>query len=321
MINRRTFLAGSLAAVGAGAVPLRAGDPGAPPTPVARRGNRIAVSTYSFWRFLPDTRVPIEDCIRQAAAMGFDAVEILHRQMDGEDNDTLQRIKRCALIEGVDLCGLSIHQGFLTPDEADRRKNIGHTIHCIELAGKLGIPAMRVNTGRWGTSASFEELMKNRGEEPPLPGRTEEEAFGWVVDAFGACLAKARDCGVTLALENHWGLARTPQGLLRIVDAVNSPWLQVNMDTGNFLQDPYGRLEQIAARTVYVHAKTYYGGGLWYTLDLDYPRIAGILRKAGYHGYVSLEYEGKEDYHYALPRSLATLRAAFAWDQRGVETE
>ena len=43
-----------------------------------------------------------------------------------------------------------------------------------------------------------------------------------------------------------------------------------------------------------VQAKTYYGGGEWYTLDLDYPRIAGILRKAGFHGYVSLEMEGKE---------------------------
>ena len=44
-----------------------------------------------------------------------------------------------------------------------------------------------------------------------------------------------------------------------------------------------------------VQAKTYYGGGEWYTLDLDYPRIAGILRKAGFRGWVSLEMEGKED--------------------------
>ncbi len=46
---------------------------------------------------------------------------------------------------------------------------------------------------------------------------------------------------------------------------------------------------------VFVQAKTYYGGGLWYTLDLDYPRIAKMLMAHKYHGYVSLEFEGKED--------------------------
>jgi sugar phosphate isomerase/epimerase len=96
------------------------------------------------------------------------------------------------------------------------------------------------------------------------------------------------------------------------VDAINSPWLQVTMDTGNFLEDPYDKLEKIASKAVYVHAKTYYGGGLWYTLDLDYARIAGILRRHHYHGYISLEYEGKEDYRTALPKSLALLRGSFA---------
>jgi sugar phosphate isomerase/epimerase len=256
--------------------------------------------------------LPIEDCIRQAAAIGFDAVEILHRQMTSEDNAYLQQIKRCALVEGVDLCGLSIHQGFLSPDPKIRQKNIDHTLHGIELAYKLGIPAMRVNTGSWGTSKSFDELMKNRGIEPPVAGHTEEDGFKWVTDALTACVAKAQECGVTLTLENHWGLARTPQGQLRIVNAVNLPWLQVHMDTGNFLEDPYDKLEVIAPKTVYVHAKTYFGGGLWYTLDLDYPRIAGILRKHNYRGYVSLEYEGKEDWRTAIPKSYALLCTAFS---------
>jgi sugar phosphate isomerase/epimerase len=60
-----------------------------------------------------------------------------------------------------------------------------------------------------------------------------------------------------------------------------------------------------------VQAKTYYGGGEWYTLDLDYRRIARILREAGYTGYVSLEMEGKEDPETAVPKSLALLRRAF----------
>ena len=61
-----------------------------------------------------------------------------------------------------------------------------------------------------------------------------------------------------------------------------------------------------------MHAKMYYGGGLWYTLDLDYPRIAKIMRKHNYRGYVSLEFEGNEDYKIAIPKSLALLRNAFS---------
>ena len=96
--------------------------------------------------------------------------------------------------------------------------------------------------------------------------------------------------------------------MLRIVKAVPSPWLGVTLDTGNFLEDPYEKLEAIAPRATYVHAKTYYGGGVWYTLDLDYDRIAAILRKANYRGFISLEYEGKESPATAVPKSLALLR-------------
>ncbi|MFZ9745819.1 MAG: sugar phosphate isomerase/epimerase, partial [Opitutaceae bacterium] len=58
-------------------------------------------------------------------------------------------------------------------------------------------------------------------------------------------------------------------------------------------------------------AKTYPGGGEWYTLDLDYPRIAAMLADAGYSGWVALEMEGKEDPATAVPRSLEVLRRAF----------
>ena len=153
--------------------------------------------------------------------------------------------------------------------------------------------------------------MANRGLEPVLPGHTEEEGFKWCIDAIRRCLAKAEECGVLLALENHWGLARTPEGLLRIIDAIPSPWLGVLMDTGNFLESPYEKLKQIAPKTVFVQAKTYNGGGEWYTLELDYKRIASILAEVNYSGYVSLEFEGKESPETAVPKSIALLRTAF----------
>ncbi len=67
----------------------------------------------------------------------------------------------------------------------------------------------------------------------------------------------------------------------------------------------------MAPRTVLVQAKTYYGGGQWYTLDLDYPRIGKILNEHGYRGWISLEFEGMEDYRTAIPKSLELLRRSF----------
>ena len=175
--------------------------------------NRIAVSTYSFWQFKNEALRPVDACIEHAARMGFDGVELLHRQMDSEDNAYLQKLKRLAFLHGLDLCGLSIHQGFVSPDADERRKNIDHTVRCIELAYALGIPTIRVNTGRWGTSRDFDDLMANRGIEPPLPGYTDEDGFPWVIDSLEKCLPAAERCGVTLGLENHWGLGLTPDHL------------------------------------------------------------------------------------------------------------
>jgi sugar phosphate isomerase/epimerase len=246
-----------------------------------------------------------------ASDMGFDAVEILLQQLPRTSPEYLQRLKRRAFKLGLQFNGLSTHQTFMSPKKEERQKNVELVISQIETAYALGIPTMRVNTGRWGTSRDFDELMKNKGIEPNLPGHTDDEGFGWVIDGYGACLKTAEKCGVTLGLENHWGLGRTPEGVVRIVTALNSPWLQVTLDTGNFLEDPYEKLEKIAPYAILVQTKTYYGGGIWYSLDLDYDRIAALLHKANYRGYLSLEFEGMEDPRTAVPKSLALLRKAF----------
>lgn len=270
---------------------------------------KLGVSTYSYWHFKPE-RVSIEHVLEEAARLELDGVEILHQQMASETNPYLQQLKRLAFIHGLDLYALSIHQGFVSPDAETRQKNINHTVRCIRLAHELGIPAIRLNSGRWGTVGSFGELMKTEGQEPTLPGHTVDEAFDWVIAAIEKCLPDAEKYGVLLGLENHWGLTCTPEGVNRIVAAIASDWLKVTMDCGNFLSDPYGKLKQIAPEAVLVHAKTYYGGGEWYTLDLDYAKIVDILKSVGFQGYVSIEFEGRADAHIGVPRSVAMLRDA-----------
>ena len=271
---------------------------------------RLAVSTYSYWHF-KTAKYPIEKVIDSAYDLGFDGVELLHRQFESEELPYLNKLRQQAFRKGLDLVMLSIHQDFVTPDKEERAKHVAHTKHCIELAAQLGIPAIRLNSGRWKTIKSFDDLMKVKGDEPALPGFAESDAIGWCVDSIKECIPTAEKHGVMMALENHWGLTTKVDVLLRIHKMVGSPWLGINMDTGNYPGDPYAGIEQLAPFANIIQAKTYHGGGEWYTLDLDYKRIAKIVRSAGYTGYVSLEMEGKEDPLTAVAKSYKTLRDAF----------
>jgi L-ribulose-5-phosphate 3-epimerase len=313
MLNRRSFLTTS-ACIGV-ALAGRADQNEKRSAAAHKKRIKLGIATYSYWHFKTE-KVSIETVIEKAADLGVEGLDILHRQMDIPEKEPLtpahrsylQRLKRHAFRNGIAPVCLSIHQNFVLPEAAERQKQIDHTHKCIEIAYELGVPCIRLNSGRWNTIKSFDDLMKARGIEPILPGFTEDDGFKWCIDCIEKCIPKAAQCGVVLALENHWGLSRTPEGQLRIINAVPSPWVGALMDTGNFMEDPYDKLSMIAPKTVYAQAKTYYGGGEWYTLELDYERIAKILKAAGYTGYISLEFEGKENPDVGVHKSIELLR-------------
>ncbi|QNL50222.1 sugar phosphate isomerase/epimerase [Olivibacter sp. SDN3] len=268
---------------------------------------RFAVSTYSYWHFEKE-KYPIERVIENASKLGFDGVEILHRQMENETLPYMNKLKRLAFDAGLALPMLSIHQSFVKPDANERKKDIDHTIKCINLAVQMGIPCIRMNTGSWGTGRKAPDYYQT-GKETPLPGYTDQDAINWCIDSMGECLVEAEKVGVILAIENHWGLSSNIDYLEKIYKSLaSSPAMGLNLDTGNYVGDPYPQFERLLPYANIIQAKTYFGGGHYYDLDLDYVQIGEIIRKVGFKGYVSLEMEGKEDPETAVPKSLALLR-------------
>ena len=177
--------------------------------------NSIGVSTYSYWGFRRAEFRPIEKCLDIAAEQGFEGVEILQVQMEDFRPSYLQKIKKHAFLNGLALMGFSTHQDFVDPDPRKRRHNVEQTIFYINQAHELGIPTIRINTGRWNTSKNFDHLMANRGIEPVLDGYTEKEGYNWVIDSIGKLVGEAEKSGVILGLENHWGLGLTPREFLK----------------------------------------------------------------------------------------------------------
>jgi len=274
---------------------------------------RLGTSSYSYWHFTPE-KTPLDVVFAEANKLGLNGVEILHRQMLSEDNSYLQSLKRQAFHLGLDLYNLSIHQDFVWETAEERQQHIDHTLHCIDLAHELGIGSIRVNSGGWRKQGSFDDLIKAKGWVEPWEGYSKEDGMKWCVDAIHACLPHAEKRGVMLLLENHWGLTTFAADMAYLIETVDSPWFKAILDMGNFIfeEDMYKAMARIAPHVWLAHAKTYHGGGSWYTLDLDYSRVFKTLLAVGFQGYVSIEMEGAEAAESAVPKSVAMLREAWA---------
>jgi len=163
-----------------------------------------------------------------------------------------------------------------------------------DVSADLGAPAIRIFAG-----------TAPRGVD-------ETQARKWAVECIESCCDAASKRGVFLAVENHGGVVAKAEGLLEIVKAVGCPWVGINLDTGNFHSaDPYEELARCAPYAVTCQLKTQVSTG-GKSEDVDIPRIAALLRKANYRGYVTLEYEDREDPMTAVPRWLEKMRAALA---------
>ena len=139
----------------------------------------------------------------------------------------------------------------------------------------------------------------------PLPSGWDSSGF-WLEAIREAC-AHAGTRGVILALENHGGIVSTAEQLLSIVKDVDSEWFGVNWDSGNFESaDAYGALAAIAPYAVTSHIKANIGSPAG-PVAADLSRVIGILRDAGYRGWLSLEYEEEEDAKVAVPKLLKEL--------------
>ena len=144
-------------------------------------------------------------------------------------------------------------------------------------------------------------------------GDTEEKARARCVETIQEACDHAAKYGIILALENHGGIVSTAEEILEIVRAVKSPWLGINLDTGNFrTDDPYADLEKIAPYAVNVQMKGEVHPRSKGEEPADLPRLVKILRDADYQGYVALEYESKEDPWTAVPRLLKRMKELFA---------
>ena len=140
-----------------------------------------------------------------------------------------------------------------------------------------------------------------------------EEADKLVVSALEECSDYAGQKGIFLGIENHDAIG-SAEHLLKLIKQVNSRWLGVNLDSGNFrTENPYDDFAKIAPYAVNVQMKTeIHRLGAKESEPADLAKKVKILRDAHYQGYVALEYEAKENPYTAVPPVLKRMKELFA---------
>jgi sugar phosphate isomerase/epimerase len=255
---------------------------------------KVSCCAYSFRDYLTKGKMNLEGFLELCANLGFDGVEVTSYYFPGypnrPDDAYIYKLKKKAMLLGLDVSGTSASNDFCNPDKARRAKDIENVKMWVECGSKLGAPEIRVFGGNG--------IPKEH---------TEEEVTEWVAEALKECADYGEKYGVMIALENHGGFPDKAEQVLRLLKMVNSEWIGANLDTGGFgrSEAPYKEIATVAPYAITCHVKVNIGKE-----PVDMNRVVKILRDANYRGYLPIEYEEKEDPMTGVPAFLKEIKKA-----------
>jgi L-ribulose-5-phosphate 3-epimerase len=278
--TRRTFLATGAAVCGAAvAGPLRA--LAADPAPAAAKELpfRISLAQWSLHNTIFAGKLDNLDFPRTAKQQfGIEAVEYVNQffKDKARDNDYIAELAKRAADEGVTnvlvMCDGLGNLG--DPDDKSRTKAVENHYPWVEAAKRLGCHSIRVNAASKG---SFEEQQK------------------LAADGLARLSEFATQLGMNVIVENHGGLSSNGEWLAGVMKIVNKPNCGTLPDFGNFYDyDRYRGVEELMPFAKGVSAKSHDFDGEGNEVRTDYAKMMKIVLAAGYHGWVGIEYEGKE---------------------------
>ena len=210
------------------------------------------------------------------------------------DADTAyyNRVKHHAYLRGVTIHGTAIGNDFSLPKGIKLDYQIEAAKHGLDQAAALGAGHVRFFAGTGKGFAAGRDRIDN------------------AIESLKVCCDYAGQRGIFIGVENHGDI--TADLLLEIIEKVDSPWIGINLDTGNFFTDtPYIDLERCSLHTVNVQVKVNMRkpGPEREHYPADFDRIADILKRANYQGFTVLEYEEGNPFD-EIPNYLKKLDAA-----------
>jgi sugar phosphate isomerase/epimerase len=277
---------------------------------------RISVMSWSFASALRTGEMDTPTVIRFVRELGVEAVELMDAFIT---EDQVPSVRRALDESGCTHVCYDVGGDFLDPDREARRAAVGQVVAALGRGAALGARRALVVPG-----------TLKEGVSPAV-------ARGWIVEGLKACLPEAARFGLELTIEDHSSQAAVYgrcEHLEYICDRVGR--LGVTYDVGNFLlggEDPVAAAERLGPRIVHGHYKDWhrvpaageppprtvtgvdgqrYRGAVLGEGTVDLAGATAALRRVGYDGYVSVEYEGVGDPRPAVRRGVGVLRGLLA---------
>ena len=278
---------------------------------------KLGVSSYSFSKHLAATGCGYIAICDIAKEIGFEGIEFINLKNEkwGENDDEFviaEKIRAHCKEIGLEIIAYTVGANLLAEDIESEMAKLKH---CVDIAKALGAPIMRHDVAYKLSDIGCEEAIVK------------------IAPYINEITEYAKTKGIKTCTENHGFVFQAPEIVKALIDAVNNPnygWL---CDMGNFLcvdAEPLRSVEIAAPYAFHVHAKDFLfkskdeekpSGFSITTTGGNYIRgtVAGhgvvpikncidTLRKSGYDGWLSLEFEGAEENIEAIKNGYANLK-------------
>lgn len=277
---------------------------------------KLGCSSWSYHKSISEGRLDQQAWLRLCAReLELDGVELLDLHFPDTSTPYLRDLRHLTTSLGLTISCVSVSNDFGRPTPEEREEELERVRRWLEIASYLGAPVVRVFAG-WPQSAAPEEasarpkgvaglLRRLAGFRAPTD---KERLWPDMIAYLRTAAYHAAEKGIVLGLENHdgGGFVGTAAEVERCLREVDSPWLRLCLDTGDY--GDLTSIERTADKAVHVHAKLYELTDDGIETTLDWASVIAILKRAGYRGFLSIEYEGEEPAETALPRGVRRLR-------------
>lgn len=277
---------------------------------------KIGVSSYSFSQYINSRKLTQISAVAKAKELGFEAIEFteLTPPEGVSQMEYAKQIKAEAARCGIEISAYVVGANLA---QADPSAEIERLKGCIDVANALGVKLFRHDA-----MSSYDVF------------RSFDQALLTLASAVRQITEYAQTLGIQTMVENHGYICQDSERVERLVNAVNHPNFGTLVDMGNFLcadDEPAKAVSKVANLAFLVHAKdfkkiefidrrndegyfetrgcnllkgTTVGKGI-----VPVAQCIAILKRAGYDGYVDVEFEGTEDCISALAEGLRFLRS------------
>jgi len=288
---------------------------------------KLGISSYCLSKGFLAKELTVLEGIEWIAGQGGEHIEIVPAGFNlTEDPQLADAIRMKAKAAGIDVSNYLVTANFVTPDMDSYENEIERIKREVDIAARLGVKLMRHDVAsRPPSENSNEQFIKDL----PLLA----EACARIADYAAAF-------GITTSVENHGYYVQASDRVQSLIQAVGRPNYRMTLDVGNFLcvdEDPVSAVKNTIGLAAMVHVKDFYyrpshrnpGNGLpgWLRTsgghylrgsivgqgDIDLREIIRIVKASGYDGYISIEFEGIEEYRSATQTGFEFARRI--WDE------